>query len=36
MKKFVTNNLWIIVIIVAVAVGAIYYRNWQAKKSTNA
>jgi len=34
MKKFITNNLWIIVVITAVGVGAIYYKNWKAKKAT--
>lgn len=31
MKKFITNNLWIIVVITAVGVGYIYYQNWRAE-----
>ena len=36
MKKFITDNMFLIVILLVVGVGAIYYRNWKAKKEATA
>jgi hypothetical protein len=36
MKKFITDNMFLIVILLVVGVGAIYYKNYKAKKEAGA